>query len=83
MFATLCYEHSTAFVMNFFDFNYRHPSDFVKTMRKHLYDGGAWETGQSWWNAMTRPPYAQMLTEKGVGWTFNMVGAEKLLNFIK
>lgn len=69
------------FDMENYPFNYTKNSDFVETLRKITRNDikPVFDRYMATFNRQNNTKYAEMITSKGIGFTFNM--ADDLLNF--
>jgi hypothetical protein len=69
------------FGMEKLEFNYTKNSDFVELLKNNSakYQKPWFSQHQAKWNQHSNPPYVEMLTKHGIGFTFNQ--QDNLLNF--
>lgn len=80
----LCDQDGHAFLMHMFLINFAHNSQVVDFLKAND-PGREWwpKVQKTTWNSFVKPRYAETLTRRGFGYTFNLIEEEKLLNFTK
>ena len=60
--------------------NYTSTSDFVDLLRNYTHLNRPWFINKkAKWNKLVDPPFAEILTQNGFGYTFNLMDMSELL----
>lgn len=62
-------------------FKFNSTSDFVDLLRNHTYEERPWFIHKkAKWNKDIEPSFAEILTQNGIGYTFNLMDQSELLH---
>lgn len=77
----MCERFVAETVTKYEPFNFTSTSDFVKMLLEEFHDERPWfKYRNAKWESIINPPFAEILTNYGFGYTFNLIDKSELLN---
>lgn len=79
---SICYDDDP-FSLGDMSFNFSKKSEFVEFLRNMTEQRSWFDESRATWNSWSEPQFIETILNQGLGFTFNMIDLEDLLNFSK